>query len=427
MSDLRPGPAGSGRSFPGGAKAFASLRQLARDLKSQKLRTFLTTFGIVWGTVAVSLLLAFGQGFHRQLRKSSAGLGQGIVIVWPSQTSIPFEGLGKGRRILIDEDDVERIQSRSRLLGDISSEYQQTLRLQLGTKTLAVDVSGVLPAYGEMRNMIPRAGGRFINTLDEAGKRRVAFLGDDLCTTLFGGSDPVGQTLRIHGSPFTVIGVLQPKIQDSSYSGRDKDKVVIPASTFRALTGQRYVDNLILTARDVGLTEQTTDEVRAILAGRHRFDPDDKEAIMVWDTSEMFQFLDTFMLAFKLFLGVVGSLTLVVGGIGVSNIMNVVVEERTREIGIKMALGARPRSILLQFLAETIVMTAAGGAVGLVISYAICSVFPSLGLTDYVGEPRVSAMVSALTAALLGLIGIAAGFFPAREAARLDPVVAMKM
>ena len=405
----------------------SAARQLARDLKSQKLRTFLTTLGIVWGTVAVSLLLAFGQGFHRQLLENSAGLGQGIVIAWPSRTSIPFEGLGKGRRIRLDEDDVGLIRRRSQLLGAISSEYMDTLKLQLGSKTLAVDVSGVQPAYGEMRNMIPRQGGRFINPVDEDLKRRVAFLGDELSTTLFGGSDPVGQTLRIHGSPFTVVGVLQRKVQDSSYSGRDKDKVIVPASTFRALTGQRYVDNLIFTAREVGRTEDTTAEILAIVAGKHRFDPKDKEAISVWDTSEMFQFLDTFMLAFKLFLGVVGSLTLVVGGIGVSNIMNVVVEERTREIGIKMALGARPRGILLQFLAETGVMTAAGGLFGLLIAHGICSAFPSFGLTEYVGEPRVSVAVAGLTAALLGLIGLAAGFFPAREAARLDPVVAMKM
>ena len=146
----------------------------------------------------------------------------------------------------------------------------------------------------------------------------------------------------------------------------------------------------------------------------------------VWDTSEQAQFLDTFMLAFKLFLGIVGSLTLVVGGIGVSNIMNVVVEERTREIGIKMALGAQPGSVLRQFLLETTIITGVGGVIGLGLAFGICAVFPALGATDFVGDPTVSPVVAAATAALLGVIGLIAGYFPARSAAAMDPVVAMK-
>ena len=336
-----------------------TLKQLGRDLKAQKLRTFLTTLGIVWGTVAVSLLMAFGQGFHKQMVKNQAGLGNGIVIAWPSQTSMAFEGLGKGRRIRLTDDDIQLIKQSSQSLGAISSEYQDNLRLQHGRRTMAVDVSGVNPSWGEMRNVIPQQGSRFLNHIDEEKKRRVAFLGDEIAEQLFGGSDPVGQTFRLHGSPFLVVGVMRRKIQDSSYRGRDKEKVIIPASTFKALTGTKYVDNFIFTAADLRNTEPVKAEVLATIAGRHRFDPTDKEALMIWDTTEMAQFFDTFMLAFKSFLAVVGSLTLVVGGIGVSNIMNVVVEERTPEIGVKMALGARPRGILGQFLLETMVVTAA--------------------------------------------------------------------
>ncbi len=406
-----------------------ALRQLTRDLRSQKLRTFLTTFGIIWGTVAVSLLLAFGQAFHLQLRKNSAGLGGGIIIAWPSQTSMTFEGLGKGRRIRLDEDDIRLVKNRAFETAAISSEYMQTLRLQLGSRTLAVDVSGVHPVFGDMRNLIPDVEGRFINPIDERLQRRVAFLGDALAEQLFGSSPAVGRTLRINGSPFTVVGVMKRKIQDSSYSGRDKDKIFIPESTMRALTGQKYLNNIILTPKDVAHSKETTDELLSIVAGRHRFDPKDKEALSVWDTTEMAKFLDDFMMAFKLFLGIVGSLTLVVGGIGVSNIMNVVVEERTREIGIKLALGAKPKGILIQLLMETLVVTFVGGVLGLLITDLICRGVTSLGgdLTDQIGRPMVSVGVAVSTAAMLGLIGLIAGWFPARTASRLDPVVAMKM
>ena len=403
------------------------VKQLFRDLRAQRLRTFLTTLGIVWGTAAVSLLLAFGDGFHHQLKKNSAGLGNGIVIAWTSLTSMPFEGLGKGRRIRLDESDIQLIRAGSEELGWISSEYASTLKLQLGTKTLAVDTVGAHPVFHEMRNMIPQEGGRFINAFDMRDKRRVMFLGNDLAEQLFGTGDPIGQTLRLHGSPFTVIGVLKKKNQDSSYRFRDKDMAVIPATTMRALTGQKYMNNFVFTAKDVTRTEQATNEVLRIVAGKHRFDPRDKEALAVWDTSDMAKFLDTFMLAFRLFLGIVGSLTLVVGGIGVSNIMNVAVEERTREIGIKMALGARPRGILGQFLAETLMIIAVGGGLGLAITHGLCSLFPAFGVTDYVGDPNLTPALALGTVALLGTIGLVAGYFPARTAAELDPVVAMKM
>ncbi len=408
--------------------ATSGIRQLLRDLRTQKLRTLLTAFGIVWGTAAVSLLLAFGEGFHRQLLKNQAGLGDAIVIAWPSLTSIPFEGLGKGRRIRLEEADMELIRSRAARLDAISGEYSRTLNLNYGTKTLAVDVSGVSPEFGEMRNLIPQAGGRFLNVLDERLQRRSLFIGDKLAEDVFGaGNDPVGKVVRLGGSPFVIVGVLRKKTQDSSYSGRDNEKAFLAGSTFRTMTGAKYVDNFIFRAKTNAETEALKEEVIAILAAKHRFDPKDKEALGIWDTTEGAKFLDTFMLAFRIFLGVIGSLTLVVGGIGVSNIMNVVVEERTREIGIKMALGARSSSILGQFLVETLLLTGVGGLLGLGITFGICALFPVLGFTEYVGEPRISPLVAGATAGLLGAIGLLAGWFPAREAANLDPVVAMKL
>jgi len=401
-------------------------RQLWRDIRAEKLRTFLTVFGIVWGTVAITLMLAFGTGQKKQLVKSTAGLGDRIVIGWPSLTSIPYEGLGKGRRIRLTEDDLEAARKQTPGVKGLSGEYETSFKVQYGTKTMSVDCSGVTPEFGSMRNLIPESGGRFIDDIDNGEQRRVVFIGDKFKKNIFGDAAAVGKTMMINQSPFLVVGVLKEKDQDSSYSGRDNDKMFIPASTYRALSGSKYINNFILQPENAGMSKEVTAAFRTALGKRLRFDPKDKEALSVWDTTEQFQFFDIFMLAFNGFLGLIGVLTLVVGGIGVSNIMNVVVEERTREIGIKMALGAKQRWVLTQFLIETMLVTSIGGIVGFAISIGICSIFPDQ-LVQYVGKPVVSAPVALLTTAALGMVGFVAGYFPAREAARLDPVVAMKL
>ncbi|HEY0142258.1 MAG TPA: ABC transporter permease [Thermoanaerobaculia bacterium] len=402
------------------------LKQLFRDVRSEKLRTFLTVFGIVWGTMAISLMLAFGTGLHKNLIEQTAGLGDRIVIAWPGLTSIPFEGLGKGRRLRITEEDIAAIRTEVPGLKAISGEYQTSMRLDYGTRTMSLDVSGVSAEFGGMRNLIPQMGGRFLNPIDDDLQRRSIFLGDQLAENIFGKTDPIGKVVLVNQSPFQVVGVLIKKSQDSSYSGRDNEKAFIPSSTFRALTGDKYVDNMVFQAVDSGNTKALNDRVRAAFGKRLRFDANDKEAMSMWDTTEQFQFFDIFMLAFNAFLAIIGILTLIVGGIGVSNIMNVVVEERTREIGIKMALGAKQRYVLGQFLLETMLVTAMGGVIGFVLALGICAVFPAQ-FEEFVGKPEVSPVVALFTTVALGLVGLVAGYFPAREAARLDPVVAMKL
>jgi putative ABC transport system permease protein len=405
-----------------------AIKQMVRDMRSQKLRTLLTVFGIVWGTVAVTLLGAFGQGLHKQMIKNSAGLGDRIAICWPGLTSMPYEGLGRGRRIRVREEHIEAVRRDAVGLVAISSEYNETLKLHYGLKTVAVDVSGVAAEFGSMRNLIPEAGGRFINAVDVAEQRRTLFLGDKIAKEIFGKpGNAVGKTVIYGGSPFLIVGVLQTKVQNSSYNSRDEGRAYMPGSTFRALTGAKYVNNFVYQPVSPSQSEAVTDNIREILARQLRFDPKDKEALSVWDTAQQFKFLDVFFLSFRLFLGIVGCFTLVVGGIGVSNIMNVVVEERSKEIGIKMALGARQRWVLRQLLLETVLITAIGGAIGFAVSWTICAIFPRFGVTRFVGDPEISLPVAALTALVLGLTGLLAGYFPAREASRLDPVVAMKL
>jgi putative ABC transport system permease protein len=278
-----------------------------------------------------------------------------------------------------------------------------------------------------MRNLIPASGGRYVNDLDLDRRRRVVFLGDKLKQDLFGEAEAVGRTVMIDNVPFLVVGVLQKKAQDSSYSGRDQDKAFIPETTHRGLYGSRYVDNFIFQASHPSLVPAVKRRVYEVLGRRLKFDPEDKEAVGMWDTTEGQKFLSVFFLTFRAFLGVIGSFTLMVGGLGVSNIMYVVVEERTREIGIKLAVGAKPRFIQVQFLLETLTLTALGGLLGFLFTLAVLTAFPLLGLDEYVGTPVASPLVVLTTAGLLGLIGFVAGYFPARRASLLDPVVALKM
>jgi putative ABC transport system permease protein len=402
------------------------LRQMLQDIRHQKARTLLTLFGITWGTVSVALLVAFGEGLQRQVEKSQKGLGDAIVIAWPSRTSIPYEGLGKGRPIKVSEDDLEAL--RREIPGiKVSGEYQHNGTFRRERVRLNPGMSASNVVFGVMRNLIPAAGGRYVNDLDLDRRRRVVFLGNKLKEDLFGAAEAVGKTVMIDNVPFLVVGVLQKKMQDSNYSGPDSNKAFIPDTTHRGLYGSRYVNNFVFQASHASLVPEVKRRVYEVLGRRLKFDPADKEAVGMWDTTESMQFLSTFFLTFRVFLGVIGSFTLLVGGIGVSNIMYVVVEERTREIGVKLAVGAKPRFIQTQFLLETLTLTAIGGLLGFLITLGVLAVFPLLGLEDYIGTPVASPVVVLSTAGLLGVIGFVAGYFPARRASLLDPVVALKL
>jgi putative ABC transport system permease protein len=403
------------------------LRQMLQDVRHQKLRTLLTLFGIVWGTVSVSLLVAFGEGLERRIRKNQHGLGENIVIAWPSKTSLPFEGLGKGRKIRVSEDDIEALR-REIPEATFSGEYERDKSAFRRERVrITPDMSANAPVFAVMRNIIPAAGGRYVNDLDVDRRRRVVFLGDKLKQDLFGEGEAIGRTVMVNNVPFLVIGVMEKKAQDSSYSGRDQDKAFIPDTTYKGLFTERYVSNFIFQARQASQTPAVTRRVYEVLGRRHKFDPLDKEAVGMWDTSEAEKFFRVFFGTFRAFLGIIGSFTLIVGGIGVSNIMYVVVEERTREIGVKLAVGAKPRFIQGQFLVETLTLTAVGGLIGFLITLGILWAFPLLKLDEYVGTPEASPLVILTTATLLGIIGLVAGYFPARRASLLDPVIALKL
>jgi putative ABC transport system permease protein len=406
---------------------FAIVRQMLLDIREQKLRTFLTIFGITWGTIAVSLLVAFGEGLHKQTLKNMHGMGEALVLMWPGRTTMPFQGLPKGRPVRVGEEELEVLR-REIPEARFAGEYKQNaLRIRRGRTRLSPGITGTSPEFGSMRNMIPQPGGRFINEIDLAQRRRVVFIGNKLETDLFGEEKALGQTVMINNVPFQVVGVLQKKQQDGSYSGPDADSAFIPETTFKTLDNRIYVNNFLFQAHHPAQTKFVTQRVYEVLGRLYQFDPRDTQAIGKWDTTEGEQFIAIFFGSFRIFLAIIGVCTLIVGGIGVSNIMYVVIEERTREIGIKMAIGAKPRYIQFQFLAETLLITSMGGVLGLVVTHAILAVLPVFQMEPFIGRPEASSLVLVSTTALLGAVGLVAGYFPARRASLLDPVVALKL
>jgi putative ABC transport system permease protein len=406
----------------------ATFKQFLSDMRRQKLRTLLTMFGIFWGTCSIVLLFAFGKGIGDAQIKSQKGMGENIAIFWPGLTSKPYKGLPRGRRIRFTEQDIRLIKSTARTIDRISPEYSKwRVPMKVGQQNTIRNVVGIWPEFGEMRNLIPDVGSRFISELDIRDKRRVVFIGNRLKKDLFGDKEAVGETLLLNGVPFTVVGVMKDKKQDSSYNGRDSRKAFIPSTTFQAMYSHRYPNNFVTQCKPEYTMKMSRAEIDQVLGTKYKYHPDDEEALSVWDTTEGMAFIKNFFFAFRMFLVGIGIATLITGGIGVSNIMNVVLEERTKEIGIKMALGARQTYILMQFIVETLLITSIGGLAGFTFAYLIVSVFPMLNLEDYIGVPVVDIWAGIIAAVLLGIVGLTAGYFPARRAANLQPVQALKL
>jgi putative ABC transport system permease protein len=254
----------------------------------------------------------------------------------------------------------------------------------------------------------------------------VAVLGDELAKLLFEHDAPVGQQVLLGDAPFTVVGVMRPKLQNSSYQERDKDRIFIPATTHYALFGNRFLSNIVYRARAPEVTKLAERRVYELLGRKDRFDPQDKDALAFWDTSEWETRFGQMFVAFNIFFAIVGSFTLLVGGIGVANIMYIVVRERTREIGVRRAVGATRADIMRQFFAEALMIVALGAAVGLLLSLGLVTALGGLPIKEFVGVPTISPQVLTATLALLAAVAFVAGLMPARRAAALDPVEALR-
>lgn len=408
------------------------LTLFASSAQIQRKRAYLTIAAITWGTVAILLLLAFGEGLKLQLDKNRRAMGENIAILWPGETSKNYKGLSIGRPVRPTIDDVqwlrERLPEAGAIIGELTSWRTQ---LTFGRKTINGRVIGANWEYGEVRKHYPVAGGRFFGPVDEREKRRVAFLGDEIATDIFGEDDPVGKTLLINNLPYTVIGVMQKKIQMGAYGGPDKSHIVIPITTFRAQWGRERLSVLLIQSKTPEEMKPLLARLNETLGPKLGFDPTDEQAFGIWDTVKSSEITRNMTLGIQIFLGIIGSLTLLIGGVGVANIMYAVVKERTREIGVKMALGARSSWIVGPFLLEGMIYTLVGGFLGIVISTLLVTAASFLPVENnqvlgFLGKPTLSWQIGLATSTILGLIGIAAGYFPARRAAAVDPAATLR-
>jgi putative ABC transport system permease protein len=423
-------------------------RQVVMNLRANKLRSFLTMFGILWGVISVVILSATSEGFRRGNDKVLMELGKNIAIVWGARTGMQAGGERAGRQVLLTVDDVRALQTESSMISVVSAEISRGgISVKSAYNAAAITVDGIEPQYQDIRTIAVDRGRNFGDT-DETDARRVAILGWDSDSQLFAHRNSLGETLQLNGIPYTVIGRIRKKDQDSDYNGRDNNKVFIPFSAmerdFPRADAPGGVLSMIIVAPTDHVVAQLPSildsrtgriedidwplarEIRRIIARQHGFDPADRDAVRVWDTSLETIMFDRMIQTMKDFFNVVGLVTLSLGGLGVMNIMLVAVRERTHEIGIRKALGATTGDIQRQFFLEGFVLTLLSGAAGFLIALGLCALvnlapmptrFEGMILTWQAGLGAVAALV---------IVGVVTSTYPARRAALLPPVEALR-
>jgi len=407
------------------------LQLFLASARLQKKRATLTIASLAWGTVTILLLLAFGEGLKRQMMSNDQAMGSNLSVMWPGETSKPYKGLPEGRSIKVRLEDIdyarERLPELDAIWGELTS---WRTALTYGRKTVNGRVIGTRWDYGDARKHFPKGRGRFLDPRDEDEKRRVVFLGDELAKDIFGPEGALGKTLLINNSPFTVIGVMQRKRQSSTYGGPDKNHAIIPQSTFKAVLGDNF-NVLVFRVKKTDEMPAALRHFNEVMGPRLGYDPEDPRVWGIWDTVKSQRTQEKILLGLEIFFGVIGGLTLIIGGVGVANIMYAVVKERTKEIGVKMALGARRGWITGPFILEGLVYTLVGGLFGALIAILIVtgvSFLPIEGndVLEFMGRPTLSWPIGLATIAILGSCGLLAGYFPARRAASIDPASTLR-
>ncbi len=388
-------------------------------------------FGIAWGIVSITLMVAATQGLRVGLKRNSESFGKDIMIFFAGRTSMQAGGMRAGRGIHWADDDYVSVLAESPACRYVLPEIGNEVPLRSRYNSATLLVVGSLPPFAEERS-IDVAEGRFYDAEDQANANRVAFLGSDAKKQLYGNREAVGETIWLQDIPFTVIGVMRTKNQNSDYDGEDIRKIFIPYSAMvrdfpdKPPAPEHTIDHMIVVPQSLAEHMDCKKEALAALGTIHRFNPKDEEAAFIWDTIKNSQANALITNGMEYFMGAVGVITLCLGGLGVMNVMLVAVRERTREIGVRKALGATRRAIISQFFIETLIIAFLSGGVGMGIAYGFCA------LVDLLPMPQVFAGLlptwqsGAVSFALLAAIAVGSALYPASRAAAVDPIEALR-